>query len=56
VDACIAANYRYFGDWQDLTPEQQAFLIGHYLSSRMIVNVQKDEEISFQNRQAKRGK
>src|SRR5690606_40484013 len=43
VDACHAANYRYFHEWQELAPEQQAFLIGHYLSSTMKENIQKDE-------------
>lgn len=33
VNACIAAGYRYFHDWQELEADQQSFLIAHYLSN-----------------------
>jgi hypothetical protein len=36
VEACKASNYKYFGDWQDLTVEEKAFLIAHHFLSGLI--------------------
>lgn len=44
VAACNAANYRYFDDWQQLKPEQQAFLIAYYLRHKQVENHTKDAE------------
>lgn len=48
VAACNAANYRYYGDWQELTPRQQSTLIGHYLSTIWVANNQNDAEYRHQ--------
>ena len=44
VAACKAANYRYFDDWQELTAEQQAFLIAHYFSQKLLESNIQDAE------------
>lgn len=44
VKACNAANYQYFGNWQELEPEEQAFLIAHYISVQLVENNVKDAE------------
>ena len=45
VKACHAAGYQYFNSWQELEPEQQAFLIAHYISAQLVENNIKDAEI-----------
>lgn len=42
IAACNAANYRYFHDWQELTSDEQAILVTHYLSGIMIENHKQD--------------
>jgi len=56
VSACHAANYRYFGDWQELTAEQQAFLIAHYLLGIVVSNHQQDAEAQAIERASKKKK
>lgn len=54
VKACNAANYHYFGDWQELEPEQQAFLIAHYISVQLVDNNIKDAENKAIKRQMRK--
>lgn len=42
VKACIAVGYRYFHDWQELSADQQAFLIAWHISDTW-VNANKDD-------------
>ena len=44
VAACNASNYRYFGDWQELTGKEKGWLIAHYMLSVMVENHTKDAE------------
>lgn len=44
INACQAAGYRYFHDWQELTPEQQSILIAHYFSVKLVDNNNQDAE------------
>ena len=50
VDACIAAGYKYWGDWQELDAEQQSFLIAHYIAKRWVNNHQADAEYRAMDR------
>lgn len=34
--ACQAANYRYYHDWQDLTVEQKAEVLAHYFLENLM--------------------
>lgn len=52
--ACKAANYRYYHDWQELEPYQQAKLIAHYLLSRMVDAHMEDAQNKYQEQQSKR--
>lgn len=54
VQACQAANYRYFHDWQELNKDQQAFLIGHFISARWVENNKEDAQYRAQESAAKR--
>jgi len=51
VSACNAANYRYFSDWQELSPDQQATIIAWYLSTIWLENNKNDAEYRHQLRQ-----
>ena len=48
VQACHAAGYRYFHDWQELSAEQQSFLIAHYYSMRLLESHQNDASYRHQ--------
>lgn len=56
MEACREANYRYFGDWQDLTPAQQSKIVAHYLLRLMVAQHQHDAENAYQERQQRRAK
>lgn len=56
VQACKAAHYRYFHDWQELDEQQKAFLIGHYISERWVDNHQQDAKQQADEAAARRGK
>jgi hypothetical protein len=56
VNACHAAGYRYFHDWQELTEDQKSFLIGHFISNRWVENNRSDAEYRAQERAANKGK
>lgn len=45
VEACNAANYEYYGNWQELDRKQKAFLVGHYYT-KMLVNGHKDDVVN----------
>lgn len=53
VAACKAAHYQYFGDWQTLTPEQQAFLIAHYIMEKQVNTHSQDAEAREQDKRTK---
>lgn len=53
VAACHAANYRYFHDWKELSAEQQAFLIAHYISQHLLETNQQDAEARAMKAQGK---
>lgn len=36
IEACNAANYRFFHDWPELTSDQKAELVAHHFASGMI--------------------
>ena len=55
IDACNAANYQYFHSWQELTPEQQSILIGHYFSVKLVNNNTQDAENRKLKAQSKKG-
>ena len=52
--ACNAANYRYFHDWQELTPEQQSILLAHYFSVILVGNNSQDAENRRMKAESKR--
>jgi hypothetical protein len=54
MEACREANYQYFGNWQDLTPEQQSKLIACYLLGQIIDQHQEDAKNAYQERQSRR--
>lgn len=56
VEACKAANYRYYHDWQELTAQQQAFLIAHYVAKKNVDNHQQDAQDTYMKQQQKRRK
>lgn len=43
--ACKEYNYRYYHDWQELTPEQQSTIIAHYVLSKLIQSHTQDAEL-----------
>lgn len=44
VKVAHASNYRYFDDWQTLSPTQQAFLIAHYIANTYVEQHKSDAE------------
>ena len=52
VVACNAANYRYFHDWQELTPYQQSILIAHYFNGKLVKSNEQDAENRRQKAEA----
>lgn len=44
IKACNAANYEYYGSWQELEDWQKAKLIGHYFLDNLI-NGAKDDTV-----------
>lgn len=58
--ACKAANYRYFHDWQELTPQQKELLSAHYLAG-ILLDSHKDDAVNRamekqRKRSSKKGK
>jgi len=56
VAACHAAGYRYFGDWQELSADEQAFLLAHFLTSQLLNNNQQDAQMRDVNRKTSAAK
>jgi len=56
MQACHAAEYRYFHDWQELTPKQQSILIAHYISVLLVKNNTQDAEARRQKLEALKAK
>jgi len=54
--ACNAANYKYFGDWQELTAEQQSFLIAHFYAGRLLESHQGDASYRYQKAESDKAK
>lgn len=56
VEACIANNYRYFHDWQELEEKQKAFLIGQFISKRWVDSHRSDAEYREMEKASRRKK
>lgn len=54
LEACHAANYRYYHDWQELTPTERAVLVAHYLQKQQVQSHQQDAEITHSERQQRK--
>lgn len=56
IDACNEANYSYYGNWQELEPEQKAFLVAHYYMKSLVAG-HKEETVNdkIKKDQKKRG-
>lgn len=48
------ANYRYFGDWQALVPEDQAYLIAAYQLDQEMQALMQHEAIEQARKDAKK--
>lgn len=44
-EACDAANYRFYHDWQELDREQKAFIVAHYYM-KTLIGGHKDEVVN----------
>ena len=44
VNACNAANYTFYGTWQEISPKQQAFHIAHYIANSFVEQHKNDAE------------
>jgi hypothetical protein len=56
ISACNAANYCYHTTWLDLTYEQRAEIVAHYLLDKLIeshVHDAQQDEMERQNRKRK---
>lgn len=42
MSAAHAANYRYFGDWQELSWQQKAKIVAFYLLNNMVESHKED--------------
>lgn len=56
IDACKAANYQYYGNWQELSGQERATLIAHYYVKSMIEQNVSDAQQKAAERQARRRK
>lgn len=56
IEACNAANYRFYDDWQDLSGKQRATLIAHYYVKNMIEQNVSDAQQKAAERAARRRK
>lgn len=45
MSACNDANYRFYGDWQELSKEQREDIVAHFIL-RHIIDGHKDEVVS----------
>ena len=55
VEACNAANYKYYDDWQELKVSQRHFLIAHYYMTKTIAAHQSDAEYREMKRKQRKG-
>jgi hypothetical protein len=53
VRAAAWSGYRYFDDWQDLTPEDQAYLVAAYQLDQEIGTLMQHEAIEAAKKAAK---
>jgi hypothetical protein len=44
VTVCQFHGYQYFGNWQELLPEQQSFLIAHYIAHNWVESNKDDAQ------------
>ena len=44
MNACMDAGYRYFHDWQDLTPRQKAKIVARYIMNKIVSAHESDAE------------
>lgn len=54
VRAAAWSNYKYFGDWQDLEPNDQAYLIAAYQLDQEIGTLMQHEAIEAAKKAAKK--
>ena len=53
VQVATKYQYEYFGNWQDLLPEQQAFFIAHHIAENYVENHKNDAEYRAAQRKSK---
>ena len=52
--AAHAANYRYFGDWQDLSWQEKAKIVAHYLLHNIVESHKQDAVASALEKKSKK--
>lgn len=52
LEACRYAGYKYWHDWQELTPLERARLVAHYYLNRLI-EAHKEDAVAASNKRKK---
>jgi len=52
--ACRFAGYRFWHEWQDLSPQERARLVAYYYLDALVEGHKEDAAIEYSRRQSKR--